>query len=64
MDFVIIDGVVHVHQHSYIENLQPIHLQGARSKSDEPGWGILIVQCLLVSGLVDDLKGDLFIYLF
>ncbi len=27
MDFVSINGVVHVHQHSYIEKLQPIRLQ-------------------------------------
>lgn len=31
MDFVTINGVVHVHQHSYIENLQPILLQAARA---------------------------------
>lgn len=31
MDFVSNNGVVHVHQHSYIENLQPIQLQAARA---------------------------------
>ncbi len=31
MDFVTINGVVHVHQHSYIENLQPIRLQAVRA---------------------------------
>ncbi len=31
MDFVTINGVVHVHQHSYVENLQPIRLQAVRA---------------------------------
>lgn len=31
MDFVTLNGVVHVHEHSYIEHLQPIRLQAARA---------------------------------
>lgn len=31
MDFVTINGVVHVHQHTYIENLLPIRLEAARA---------------------------------
>ena len=29
MDFATFDGVVQVHQHIYIENLQPLHMQPA-----------------------------------
>lgn len=31
MDIITVNGVVQVHQHSYIENLQPVHLQAARA---------------------------------
>lgn len=31
MDFATVNGVVQVHQHSYIDNLQPLHLQAARA---------------------------------
>lgn len=31
MDFATVDGVVQVHQHSYIDNLQPLHMQAARA---------------------------------
>ncbi|KAL6481141.1 hypothetical protein MHYP_G00092210 [Metynnis hypsauchen] len=31
MNFATVDGVVLVHQHSYIDNLQPLHMQPARA---------------------------------
>lgn len=31
MDFATVNGAVQVHQHSYIENLQPLHMQPARA---------------------------------
>ena len=35
MDFATVNGVVQVHQHSYIDNLQPLHLQAARATQRE-----------------------------
>lgn len=37
IDIVTVNGVVQMHQHSYIENLQPIHMQPARAlQRDSP----------------------------
>lgn len=35
MNIATVGGVVQVHQHSYIENLQPVHLQAARAVQRE-----------------------------
>lgn len=35
MNIATVGGIVQVHQHSYIENLQPVHLQAARAVQRE-----------------------------
>lgn len=36
MDFTTVKGVVQVHQHSYIDNLQLLHLQAAHAVQRQP----------------------------